>query len=138
MSGLTRFFAFLGDGDHTRGDTIRGPLGALDSACRLRVSVRAPGATPQGPPGEAGNAKGDRRVVIVGRMERQANLAEGFEVTKMVCDYNGWNDAPEDEREALDLVEPTLYPASLAVLPSSQPGHFPAPAVEASPHRRAA
>lgn len=23
----------------------------------------------------------------------------------MSCDYNGWNDAPEDEREALDAYE---------------------------------
>jgi hypothetical protein len=56
----------------------------------------------------------------------------------MVCDYNGWNDAPEDEREALDLVEPTLTPPPLAALPRSQPGNSPATAAEASPYRRAA
>ncbi|HEY7635444.1 MAG TPA: hypothetical protein VH763_07875 [Gemmatimonadales bacterium] len=40
----------------------------------------------------------------------------------MVCDYNGWNDAPEDEREALDLIEAALaYPAR-PVLSKVQPG----------------
>jgi hypothetical protein len=38
----------------------------------------------------------------------------------MVGDYNGWNDAPEDEREALDILEPTLAPLPLAVLPGVQ------------------
>jgi len=56
----------------------------------------------------------------------------------MVCDYNGWNDAPEDEREALDLVEPTLALSSLVVLPRLQPGDSPVPATEAAHHRRAA
>ena len=29
----------------------------------------------------------------------------GEEDTVMSCDYNGWNDTPEDEREALDAYE---------------------------------
>jgi hypothetical protein len=58
--------------------------------------------------------------------------------TMMVCDYNGWNDAPEDEREALDLVEPTLAPPSLAVSSRSQRGHSRGPTSEATPNRQAA
>jgi hypothetical protein len=27
------------------------------------------------------------------------------EWTVLTCDYNGWNDAPEDEREALEAYE---------------------------------
>jgi hypothetical protein len=30
------------------------------------------------------------------------------------CDYNGWNDAPEDEREALDAYEAAAEKASLS------------------------
>lgn len=70
-------------------------------------------------------------------MRRQAVLAEA-DGTMMVCDYNGWNDAPEDEREALDLVEPTLAPSSRVVLPRLQSGNSPAKAAEVSPQRRAA
>jgi hypothetical protein len=55
----------------------------------------------------------------------------------MVCDYNGWNDAPEDEREALELFESTLAQRSLVVLPNVQPD-TPARRVEATAHRRAA
>jgi hypothetical protein len=29
----------------------------------------------------------------------------GQEGAMLSCDYNGWNDAPEDEREALDGLE---------------------------------
>jgi hypothetical protein len=39
----------------------------------------------------------------------------------LVCDYNGWADAPEDEREALDALElgpgPAPPPSSTASLP---------------------
>jgi hypothetical protein len=31
------------------------------------------------------------------------------------CDYNGWNDAPEDEREALDAYEAAATKARLAL-----------------------
>jgi hypothetical protein len=31
------------------------------------------------------------------------------------CDYNGWNDAPEDEREALDAYEAAAEKARVAV-----------------------
>jgi hypothetical protein len=30
------------------------------------------------------------------------------------CDYNGWNDAPEDEREALDAYEAAAKKARVA------------------------
>jgi hypothetical protein len=33
----------------------------------------------------------------------------------MSCDYNGWNDAPEDEREALDAYEAAAEMARVAV-----------------------
>ena len=33
----------------------------------------------------------------------------------MSCDYNGWNDAPEDEREALDAYEAAAEKARVAV-----------------------
>jgi hypothetical protein len=33
----------------------------------------------------------------------------------MSCDYNGWNDAPEDEREALDTYEAAAEKARVAV-----------------------
>jgi hypothetical protein len=33
----------------------------------------------------------------------------------MTCDYNGWNDAPEDEREALDVYEAAAEKARVAV-----------------------
>ena len=33
----------------------------------------------------------------------------------MSCDYNGWNDAPEDEREALDAYEAAGEKARVAV-----------------------
>jgi hypothetical protein len=56
----------------------------------------------------------------------------------MVCDYNGWNDAPEDEREALDLIEPFLAPRPLVVLPKVQPDTPQARMAEANTHRRAA
>jgi hypothetical protein len=56
----------------------------------------------------------------------------------MVCDYNGWNDAPEDEREALDLLEPTLASTMLVVLSNLQRNPAPAAAPETKPHRRAA
>jgi hypothetical protein len=55
----------------------------------------------------------------------------------MVCDYNGWNDAPEEEREALDLVESTLTPPPLTVGTGAQPRNSSAPA-DARLHRRAA
>lgn len=56
------------------------------------------------------------------------------------CDYNGWNDAPEDEREWFDAhpeiwsgVTPTgdirPLPATVALAPSDASGR---------PHRRAA
>jgi len=38
----------------------------------------------------------------------------------MVCDYNGWNDAPEDEREALDLLETVLAQPPRPVLSKGQ------------------
>jgi hypothetical protein len=56
----------------------------------------------------------------------------------MVGDYNGWNDAPEDEREALDILEPTLAPLSLAVLPKVQPIKASATGAEAISRRKAA
>lgn len=56
----------------------------------------------------------------------------------MVCDYNGWNDAPEDEREALDLIEASLAPRALVVLPKVQPDTPPVRMAEASTRRRAA
>jgi hypothetical protein len=31
------------------------------------------------------------------------------------CDYNGWNDTPEDEREALDVYEAAAEKARVAV-----------------------
>ena len=31
------------------------------------------------------------------------------------CDYNGWNDTPEDEREALDAYEAAAEKARVAV-----------------------
>jgi hypothetical protein len=31
------------------------------------------------------------------------------------CDYNGWNDTPEDEREALDAYEAAAETARVAV-----------------------
>ena len=39
-------------------------------------------------------------------------LAGSWEVTVLICDYNGWADAPEEEREALDAVDlgPTSRP----------------------------
>jgi len=33
----------------------------------------------------------------------------------LICDYNGWNDAPEDEREALDAYEAAAEKARVAV-----------------------
>jgi hypothetical protein len=33
----------------------------------------------------------------------------------LTCDYNGWNDTPEDEREALDAYEVEAEKASVAV-----------------------
>ena len=33
----------------------------------------------------------------------------------MTCDYNGWNDAPEDEREALEVYEAAAEKARIAV-----------------------
>jgi hypothetical protein len=33
----------------------------------------------------------------------------------LICDYNGWNDAPEDEREALDAYETAAEKASVAL-----------------------
>jgi hypothetical protein len=56
----------------------------------------------------------------------------------MVGDYNGWNDAPEDEREALDLLESTLAPLSLAVLPNVQLVKAPARGAETNGRRKAA
>lgn len=34
----------------------------------------------------------------------------------MSCDYNGWNDTPEDEREALDVYEAAAEKARLAAV----------------------
>jgi hypothetical protein len=39
----------------------------------------------------------------------------------MSCDYNGWNDAPEGEREALDAYEATAEKARVAVGSGSAP-----------------
>jgi hypothetical protein len=38
--------------------------------------------------------------------------ASARELTMMSCDYNGWNDAPEDEREWFDE-HPEIWQASL-------------------------
>jgi hypothetical protein len=38
-------------------------------------------------------------------MARGLPSKAGEEDAVMSCDYNGWNDAPEDEREALDAYE---------------------------------
>jgi hypothetical protein len=56
----------------------------------------------------------------------------------MVCDYNGWNDAPEDEREALDLLESALAPRPLSALPKDLVGKAIARGAEATARRLAA
>jgi hypothetical protein len=56
----------------------------------------------------------------------------------MVCDYNGWNDAPEDEREALDLLETVLAQPPRPVLGKGQRDKTVALAVELNARRLAA
>jgi hypothetical protein len=85
----------------------------------------------------AGNEIGDGNVDLDRGREARLGLAEA-NGTMMVCDYNGWNDAPEEEREALDLLEATLTQPSLALVRMSPPGRSPTPAVDPGPHRRAA
>jgi len=38
----------------------------------------------------------------VGQSHPRTVVARKAERTEMMCDYNGWNDAPEDEREWFD------------------------------------
>jgi hypothetical protein len=42
-----------------------------------------------------------RSLLAVGPLDGGAGFQEGW-VRMMTCDYNGWNDAPEDEREWFD------------------------------------
>ena len=42
-----------------------------------------------------------RSVHTGGPLHDGAQFQEGW-ITMMTCDYNGWNDAPEDEREWFD------------------------------------
>jgi hypothetical protein len=106
-----------------------------DSARRLLLSFRHPAALRIR---SLGRELGTRRVAGAlswldwdGCPEPQARYT-------MVGDYNGWNDAPEDEREALDLLESTLAPLSLAVLPKVQLVKAPARGAETIGRRRAA
>lgn len=56
----------------------------------------------------------------------------------MVCDYNGWNDAPEDEREALDLLETVLAQPPKPTLSKGQLNTTAALTVELNARRLAA
>jgi len=56
----------------------------------------------------------------------------------MFCDYNGWNDAPEEEREALDLLEAALAQPLKPVLSKEQPDKARALGVELMARRLAA
>jgi len=54
-------------------------------------------------------------------MDRVSNQSPELRYgSMMVCDYNGWNDAPEDEREALDLLETVLAQPPKPVLSKGQ------------------
>jgi hypothetical protein len=56
----------------------------------------------------------------------------------MVCDYNGWNDAPEEEREALELLEPSLLTRPLTAHPRATRIQPPLSDSDPGPRRRAA
>jgi hypothetical protein len=53
------------------------------------------------------------------------------------CDYNGWADVPEEEREAIEAFEAALRVQRASLVPPSTPRQAAAPAVRA-PQRRAA
>lgn len=42
------------------------------------------------------------RLVSVRPLAGERRVPRGKVVTVLTCDYNGWNDAPEDEREWFD------------------------------------
>ena len=48
------------------------------------------------------------------------------------CDFNGWSDVPEDEREALDVYEAAVEKARVAVGSGGCP---PLPATQIPPER---
>ena len=53
------------------------------------------------------------------------------------CDYNGWADVPEEEREAIEAFEAALRAQRPSLIPPSNPRQAGAPALHA-PQRRAA
>lgn len=59
-----------------------------------------------------------------------------LERTVFSCDYNGWADVPEDEREAIEAFE--LSSEARAELPSKRLIPVPAQPPKNLPHRKAA
>lgn len=61
---------------------------------------------------------------------------ESLERAVFSCDYNGWADVPEDEREAIEAFE--LSSEARAELPSKRLIPVPAQPPKNLPHRKAA
>jgi hypothetical protein len=68
---------------------------------------------------------------------REEDRPGNLEQTVFSCDYNGWADVPEEEREAIEAFEAALRVQRSSLVPPSSPPQAGASTLHA-PERRAA
>lgn len=69
-------------------------------------------------------------------LDQEGALIEELEFAVFSCDYNGWADVPEEEREGIDVFDTAKVPPTIRLLPAqSQHGSTPVVMIQ---RRRAA